>query len=310
MDSERVEIRGQTTCVIHVSPDVVDAGAGMTLQGQVSCAPTCDLRGHALLVKDEAGVDARSVELTQFDGETNRTDEFDVKAPVKAGGYTWLAVCPAVVKGGVSYIEASTPISFTVKRHTTHVAAWDIPAAIVVGERFSIKVGIKCSSECHLANRDFEIYDHEGTQVAAATLPGDRWPGTTGLYVAEVELQAPPSEGLYSWSVKGSGSDVGIPHAEGSSSFGVRVVSPPDCLVTVETVDKASQTPLSGARVVMHPYKAVADERGVAQMRVAKGAYKLFVSQTMYVTFGVAVEVSADMTARAELDLEPLVERN
>jgi hypothetical protein len=310
MDSERVETRGQTTCVIHVSPDVVDAGAEMTLQGQVSCAPICDLRGHALLVKDEAGADARSVELTRFDGETNSTDEFDVKAPVKAGGYTWAAVCPAVVKGGMSYIEASTPISFTVKRHTTHVVAWDIPSAIVVGERFRIKIGIKCSSECCLANKDFEIYDHEGTQVATGTLPGDCWPGTAGLYVAEVELQAPASEGLYSWSVKRSGSDVGIPHAEGSNSFGVRVVSHPECLVTVETVDSVTQTPLGGARVVMHPYKAVTDERGVAQMRVAKGAYKLFVSQTKYLTFGVAVEVTADMTARAELDLEPLVERN
>ena len=194
--------------------------------------------------------------------------------------------------------------------HTTHVVAWDIPAAIVVGERFRIKVGIKCSSECHLANSDFEISDHEGTQVATGKLPGDRWPGTTGLHVAEVEVQAPASEGLYSWSVKASGSDVGIPHAEGFHSFGLRVVNHPECLVTVETVDSVTQTPLGGARVVMHPYKAVADERGVAQMRVAKGAYKLFVSQTKYLTFGVPVEVTADVTARAELDLEPLVERN
>lgn len=310
MASGSVETRGQTTCVIHVYPDVVDAGAEMTLQGQVSCAPTCDLRGHALLVRDEARAETRSVELTQFDGETNRTDEFAVKAPVRAGAYTWLAVCPAVVKEGISYVEASTPISFTVKRHTTHVVAWDVPSAIVIGERFRIKVGIKCSSECHLANRDFEIYDHEGIQVATGTLPGDRWPGTTGLYVAEVELQAPASEGLYSWSVKGPESDVDTPHAEGSNSFGVRVVSHPECLVTVETVDRVTQTPLGGARVVMHPYKAVTDGRGIAQLRIAKGEYRLFVSQTKYLTFGVLVEVTADMTARAELDMEPLVERN
>jgi len=188
----------------------------------------------------------------------------------------------------------------------------------VAGERFRMKVGIKCSDECQLTNRDFGIYDHAGAQVATGTLPGEHWPGTTGLYVAEVELEAPAAEGLYTWSVKGPstalgagpGSDVGIPHAEGSISFGVRVVSPPEYLVTVETVDKESQTPLSGARVVIHPYKAVTDERGVAQVRVAKGAYKLFVSQTRYLTFGLPVEVTADMTARAELDLEPVPERN
>lgn len=202
--------------------------------------------------------------------------------------------------------------------HTTSVVAWDIPSAIVVGERFRIKVGIKCSNECPLANRDFGIYDHLGAQVATGTLPDDRWPGTTGLYVTEVELEAPAGEGLYTWSVRGPstglwagpGSDVGIPHAEGSISFGVRVVSHPEYVVRVETFDKVSQTPLSGARVVMHPYKAVTDERGVAEVRVAKGTYKLFVSQTRYLTFGLPVEVDADMTARAELYVEPVPERN
>ena len=313
MASQSDETRGQVTqvtCVVDVSPEVVDAGAEMTLLGRVSCAPACDLRGHTLLVKDQAGADAGSIEFTKFDGKTNETGELVVKAPVKAGGYTWLAVCPAVVKRGISYIEASTSISFTVKPHATSVLVWDTPSAVVVGERFRTKVGIKCSNECHLTNRDFGIYDHEGTQVATGTLPGGRWPGTTGLHVAEVELEAPAGEGLYTWSVKCPGSHVGIPHAEGSISFGVRVVSHPEYLVTVEAIDKVSQTPLRGARVVMHPYKAVTDERGVAEVRVAKGAYKLFVSQTRYLTLGLPVEVTADMTARAELDLEPVLERN
>ncbi len=203
-----------------------------------------------------------------------------------------------------------------VQPHTASVVAWDIPSAIVAGERFRMKVGIKCSqgsNDCQLTNRDFAIYDAAGAQVAKGTLPGDFWPGTTGLYVAEVELEAPAAEGLYTWSVQGpqsDRSDAGIPHPEGSSSFGVRVVRPPEYRVTVEAFDKVSQTPLRDARVVMHPYQAVTDARGVAEVRVAKGAYKLFVSQTRYLTFGLPVEVTADMTARAELDLVPLPERN
>ena len=205
-----------------------------------------------------------------------------------------------------------------VTSHTTSVVAWDVPPAIVAGERFRMKVGIKCSDECRLTNRSVGIYDHEGAQVGTGVLPGDPWPGTTGLYVTEVEVEAPSGEGLYSWSVKGPstmlgaspGSDVGIPHAEGAISFGVRVVSRPEYLVRVETVDTVSHTPLSGARVVMHPYRAVTDERGVAEVRVAKGAYRLFVSQSRYLTFGLPVEVDADMTARAELSLEPVPERN
>jgi len=199
-------------------------------------------------------------------------------------------------------MDTSTPTA-AVTPHTTSVVVWDVPSAVVTGERFRITVGIKCSNECHLTNTDFGVYDDEGAQVATGTLSGERWPGTTGLNVAEIELEAPAGEGLYSWSVK----DL---HAEGSTSFGLRVVSPPECLLRVEAVDKITQTPLSGARVVMHPYKAVTDERGVAELRVAKGEYKLFVSQTRYLTIGLPVDVTADMTARAELDLEPVPERN
>jgi len=200
--------------------------------------------------------------------------------------------------------------SFTVTPHATYVVAWDIPSDIVARERFRIKIGIKCSHGCHLANSDFGVYDHEGTQVAVGTLPDECWPGTDGLYVADVELEAPASEGLYTWSVQRPQSDLGIAHAESAIDFRVRVVGHPEYLVTIETVDRSNQVPLSGAHVVMHPYRVVADEHGVARVRVARGTYKIFVSQTNYLTFGLPVEVTKDMTARVELDLEPVLERN
>ena len=207
--------------------------------------------------------------------------------------------------------EAGEPaVEAPVASHTTNVVVWDIPSAVVVRERFRIKVGIKCSDECDLTNREFEIHDHDGTRIATGTLTGDQWPGTTGLYVAEVELQAPAAEGLYTWSVTLPGSEGEVLHAEGVTSFGVRVVSHPDCLVTVEAFDREHQQPLGAARVVMHPYKAVTDEHGRAEVRVAKGTYTLFVSQTRYLTFGMPIEVAADMTVRAELDVEPVTERN
>jgi hypothetical protein len=202
--------------------------------------------------------------------------------------------------------------------HATNVAVWDIPSAIAAGERFRMKVGAKCEQGCGLADGAFEIHDHEGALAATGTLPGVIWPGTTGLYVSEVELAAPATEGLYTWTVAVPSTALGaspvseadIPHAAGSASFGIRVVAQPDYLVTIEAVDQADQAPLSGARIVMHPYRAVTDERGVARVRVAKGAYQLFVSQTRYVTFGLPIDVTADVTARAELAVEPVLERN
>src|SRR4029453_625175 len=142
--------------VVDVSPLLVDAGAEMTLHGTVSCTPARDLRGHKLLIKDDAGADVGSIEIAHFDGETSETDEFVARAPVKAGAYIWSAVCEGT----------SSPISFSVKSHTTSVAVWDIPSAVVIGEKFRIRVGIKCSSECLLTERDFEITDQGGKELA------------------------------------------------------------------------------------------------------------------------------------------------
>jgi len=310
-------VSAETTCAVRVAPDVVEADAEVRLQVKVSCSPVCDLRGHTLLIKDHAGADVTHIELTRFDGTATETNEFAVKAPFNPGRYTWSVVSPAVVRQRVSCPEATSSVSFGVKPHTTNVVVWDIPSAIVVGETFKVRVGIKCAHECPLASRDFEVWSHEATLKGRGKLSDDRWPGTSALYVGEVELEAPVQEGLYTWTVKGPSTLLGagpstseIPHAEGSASSGVRAVTHPECLVTVEAIDQVSQAPVSGARVVMHPYKAVTDERGVAQVRVAKGAYQLFVSQTRYVTFGLPVEVVADMTARAELFLEPVQERN
>lgn len=300
---------GQATCTFRVSPDAVDAGADLTLIAAVSCAPPRDLRGHTLSVRDQAGNEVAGLELVRFDGSVNETNERVVKAPDGIGSHTWVAVCPAFVKKGTSYAEASAAASFTVAPHTTSIVVWDIPPAIVAGERFRMKVGIKCSSECSLSDRALEIHDHEGRVIATVT-NGSPWPGTGSLNVAEVELAAPAADGLYTWNVRASRLDATLPHTEAFASFGVRAVMRPECLVTVETIDRASQMPLSGAQVVMHPYRAVTDERGLATIRVAKGAYKLFVSQTSYLTYGVPLDVTADTTTKAELDVEPVRERN
>ena len=65
--------------------------------------------------------------------------------------------------------------------------------------------------------------------------------------------------------------------------------------------------PLEGASVVMHPYRAVTDESGWAEMRVANGPYRLMVSQGNYVAFGSSIEATGETTVNAELDPEKLI---
>ncbi len=188
--------------------------------------------------------------------------------------------------------------------HATRVIVWDAPPTVERGKRFGIKLGVTCPSQCEPKGWAVDVRDHEGTRQVTATLSDAPWPGTATLYYAEVDLTAPDAEGLFSWEATAPGSGAEVPHAAGTARFGVRVVPPPECLVTVVAVDAERHTPVSGAKVVMHPYRAVTDERGVAEVRVPKGAYRLFVSGPNHVPFRQDGEMTTDVTIRAELALD------
>jgi hypothetical protein len=98
---------------------------------------------------------------------------------------------------------------------------------------------------------------------------------------------------------------LGVPHAAGAVTFAVKVVSPPDHEVTVEAFDGEKRTPIAGAHVLLHPYRALTDGSGVARLKVAKGRYRLFVSGFNYIAYENIIEVAADVTTRAELMAEP-----
>lgn len=310
MAEENDNTHATRTLIVEVSPAEVDAGADLNLKVKVSSPPSCDLRGEAVLINDQDGALVQSADLIEFDGEDCDTGEFVVKAPLQPGDYAWSAVLPELVKDGNSYEDASEPLSFTVTAHKTSVAVWDIPTAIVGGEKFKIRVGISCSSGCELTDSEIAVFDHEGAQLATAASSGEPWSGTAALYFAEIELEAPAAADQYKWDARVAEPDSEFPHSEGASGFGVTVVPPPECLVTVEVIDKDKQTPIEGAKVVMHPYRAFSDKLGVAEMRVPKGEYNIFVSGSKYCAVRTDVDVTGDMTSRAELDpdLEPTEE--
>ena len=113
MASRKEPTRGRVDIALEASPDTVDAGAELTLHARVSCSPPCDFTGHRLLVKDNKGLDVAALELTDFDDDENAIGAAALQAPLKTGDYVWSILSPAVVKEGVSYEEASKPISFT-----------------------------------------------------------------------------------------------------------------------------------------------------------------------------------------------------
>lgn len=201
-----------------------------------------------------------------------------------------------------------------VELHAMRIVVWDVPSAVALGETFGFKVGLKCSCACQLAGKAFAIYDGDGRHVASGQVGVDPWPGSTGLHFAEVEVAAPGVEGLHQWqirvpasTVKPPESDIEIPHDQHSDTFAVRCVPAPEFVVKVQVLDNEARTSLQGASVVMYPYRAVTDERGIAEIKAAKGEYRLLVSRSKYLASGCSIVVTGNVTTTAVLDPQPVI---
>jgi hypothetical protein len=303
-----VDVHETSTSIAKETPAEVRGSAQMALKAKVSCSSACDLWGQAVRVIAEDGMVVNETVLTSFDGTANETDEFVVTAPFEPGEYTWTVVFPAQEKGGLPHEESSAPFSFIVTSHATSVEAWDVPSLIALGDEFKIKVGAKCSSGCVLGGQKIEVCDHEGAEVATATLGDDPLPDTTAQYWAEVELKAPDIEARHKWTVKFPQPDLEIPHEEASCPFTFVTARHPDHVVTVEVVDKDTKTPTANAHVRLRPrvyrgstYLAHTGEDGVARLNVPRGVYQLYVWGEEYEKMVPSVNVESDLTVEAEL---------
>jgi hypothetical protein len=192
--------------------------------------------------------------------------------------------------------------------HRWRVVVWDVPPAIECGATFRIKVGVTCGAGRGAGAQRVELTDHDGRPVGEATTGEASWPGTSALHFAEVALRAPDTPGLFGWGAR-LAQDARAPAAEHASAarFSVRSVPAPECLVHVRAVDAATQVPIEGARVVAHPYRGVTNAQGMAELRLARGEYRLFVSGRGYLPFRTSATVDADVAVTAELeaDVEP-----
>jgi hypothetical protein len=191
-----------------------------------------------------------------------------------------------------------------VQPHATHIVVWDVPPTVQCGAAFRIRVGVKCAAECPAARRIVEIRDADGFRVASAPVGDAPWPGTS-LYFAEIALSAPKTPDLHAWEA--ATAEVGgernvAAHESAGTRFHVRSVTAPEYVVKVVAVDAETHAPLRGAKVVAHPYRAVTDAHGVAEIRLPKGAYRLFVSGSDHVPFRSDGEVTGNVTIHAELD--------
>ena len=285
----------------------VYADTEIPLKVKVSCASACDLRGKTVRIIAQDSAVAKEVALTSFEEQVNETDEFTVKAPIELGECTWSVVFPEQEVGGVLHDESCTPVLFTVKPHNTSMAVWDLASPVIMNSRFKIRVGVKCSAECNLMDKEISIYGPRGKKVATGVLGGVPWPGTSALYWAEVELEAPAVRGYYTWRGKLPKPDLELPHEGASCQFAFTTASPPEHVVTVEVIAQDTKTPIKNAHILLRPergysYRGYTDDGGAARVSVAKGQYTLYASKgDEYHTFQTTMEITDDATIKAEL---------
>lgn len=299
MTVQNDERHAVNACAIEVSPAEVDAGAEMVVRASIALVEPQDLRGLSVQIRNEDGELVGAVEITGFDGDTNTTDDLRIKAPARAGVYGWTAVAPTA--SGNNGADISAPFSFTVKAHATSVVVFDVPSTVVAGEPFRVRVGLKCSSGCQPADRPVKIADQEGVERGRCAVSGEPWPGTTSLHVAEVSMKAPDVEGQYRWVANALATEEGLAHAEGSASFGLKVVGQPDCVVTIEVKHGDTGQPIAGATISLPPYRAMTGEDGSAELMVRKGDYTLFVSAPKRGPFRLPISVAGDIRETVEL---------
>ncbi len=282
-------------------PFEVNPGVFIILKVKVSCSSACNLKSKIVKIIDQDGLVVKEARLVIPSGAACETDPVVVKVPITPGQYTWTAVFPEQENEGVLHQEVSVPFTFRVNpHHATSMTIWDVASPAVVSTKFTLKIGVKCSADCKLTNKEIEIYDEEGAKAATEKLSDVPWPDT-GLYWTEVELKAPDTEGCYTWQVKFPKTDIEITHLESCTSFGFVVVNPPDCTVTVEVIDKETRSPISKASISLHPYRTKTDENGRARLDVAKGEYQLYVTGTDYEMFKKNIIVKDNLNIESEL---------
>ena len=298
-------------------PLELEVGADIVLKVKVSCPQGCDLRGIPVKVMAAArgpqrgsrvGVEDEVLttrELATYHETINETDDFALKAPGQAGEHVWTILFPRHEIEGTVHKEGCLVVSFATRPHTTSMAVWDVPSPVVMNRSFKVKVGVTCSATCQLAGQLIEVCDEAGTQIGESRLGETPWPGTSALYVAEVELAAPATEGIPSWSARFAAEESGLPHEEASATFSFRTDKPPEHRVTVKVTDKETEAPLENVAVRLGVYRASTDAQGLASLELPGGVYDLDAWKVGYETLPRTVEVGKDLMIQVEALFSP-----
>ena len=286
------------------APTDLEAGTAIILQAKVSCPEGCDLRGMPVcVVAGDEVIGTR--ELATFDEAVNETEAFALTAPGRVGEHAWTVLFPRHEHESAVHEECRLVLSFTTRPHSPSMAVWDIPSPVIMNRSFTVKVGVKCSATCQLAGQLITVCDGAGVPTGESRLGETPWPGTSGLYVADVELAAPAMDGMVFWSARFAAAEPGLPHDEASADFSFRIARPPEHRVTVRVAAQGTKSPVEDVEVRLGVYRASTDAQGQASLELPGGVYTIEAWKAGYEMRTRTVKVGKDLTIRVDAVVAP-----
>jgi hypothetical protein len=286
--------------LVEPAPPEIDAGTRFAVQAMVSCPHGCDLRGRRVSVGSDNEVLAAG-ELSLHADRRNTTEPIELKAPDQPGDWVWAVTFAQIDDEQVVHHSSSVSLTIRTRPHPTSLAVWDLPSSpVAVNGSFTVKVGVKCAAGCPMAGRSVDVLDEAGLQVGDGRLSDTPWPETSGLFWAEVRVQAPAVEAVTTWSARFAAAACELPHDEASAHFSVRVAKPPEHRVAISLITQDSQAPVADAEMRLGPYIGNTDEAGEVTLELPAGAYELRVRSDGYEVQPFTVDVQRDLNLRVE----------
>jgi hypothetical protein len=286
---------------IGLKPERPEAGAEMEIRVAPAGGGLAERDGLIAMLRDAEGEDLGTAPLLRDPDNGTVRAVLRVPAPTMIGEHRW-SVCVTEADDPV----AKKVLAFEVGAHVVRPSVWNLPPAITAGDRVRFTVGLACATGCSAADWAFVIEDAEGSVLHHGVTGPETLPGTEGLHGADIELAAPDQAGRHVWRVRPVDPGHGIAHAPIAGEIHLNVVRRPDRMIRVNVVDAVSGEPVPRARVVAHPFRAVTDDAGRAEIPVPSGSYRVFVSGHQYFPFQseVDLQVEVDIEIVAEMHVD------
>jgi len=288
---------------VEVTPSPVPAGTTFSLKAIVATSLPLDLTGRPVAVLDAAGEERGQLVLEARDGGVYESAEAYFEAPLELGEQRWTARLE--VSGEREEeppaLRLEEPVVFTVVAHKTSVSFIKTPPVATIGGTAQAVLGVKCLCGCGLAGLRLAVRNEETGEALSATLGPDPWPGTQGVYYAALDLPAGSAPTIATWVASVELEGLAAPHEGPTATVKLRCEPAPEHTLRVEVTDQKKGTPVKGATVMVHPFRARTDENGVALLGVPSGEHALYVSGYQYFPFRDTVRVDGDATIKVSL---------